>query len=67
MKGASQSKLELKNYRQYMVSHEMGHILGYDHVKCPGPRSPAPIMLQQTKGVGECTPNTKLTGADIRR
>ena len=57
-KGASKSKLELKAYRQYMVSHEMGHILGYDHVQCPGDKKPAPIMLQQTKGIGKCRPNT---------
>ena len=63
-KGASKSKLELKDYRQYMVSHEMGHILGFDHVQCPGRGSLAPIMLQQTKGIGQCKPNTKLTGVD---
>jgi hypothetical protein len=63
-KGASKSKLELKDYRQYMVSHEMGHILGYDHVSCPGRGKMAPIMLQQTKGIGECSPNTKLTESD---
>ncbi len=63
-KGASKSKLELKDYRQYMVSHEMGHILGYDHVRCPAPNKAAPIMLQQTKGIGNCKPNTKLTDAD---
>jgi len=63
-KGASKSKLELKDYRQYMVSHEMGHILGYDHVDCPGANKPAPVMVQQTKGIGNCKPNTKLTEAD---
>ena len=60
-KGAAPSKLELKRYRQYMVSHEMGHILGFDHKKCPGPGKPAPIMMQQTLGIGECRPNTKVT------
>ena len=60
-KGAPPSKLELKRYRQYMVSHEMGHILGFDHKKCPGPGKPAPIMMQQTLGIGECRPNTKVT------
>jgi len=58
--GASKSKLKLDDYRQYMVSHEIGHILGYDHVDCPGPGSPAPIMMQQTKGIGQCKPNTKV-------
>jgi hypothetical protein len=63
--GASSSKLTLKSYRQYMVSHEMGHILGYDHVNCPAHGYPAPIMMQQTKGIAGCTPNTKLTASDL--
>jgi hypothetical protein len=29
--GAKKSELPLKDYRQYMVTHEMGHILGFDH------------------------------------
>lgn len=62
--GAAPSRLPLYDYRQYMVSHEMGHILGHDHVECPGPGQPAPIMLQQTLGIGKCTPNTKITKMD---
>jgi len=58
--GASKSKLELDDYRQYMVSHEIGHILGYDHTGCPCKNCPAPIMMQQTKGIGQCKPNTKV-------
>lgn len=63
-KGAPQSKLELDAYRQYMVSHEMGHILGREHVDCPREGAPVPIMVQQTKGIGKCKPNTKLTERD---
>lgn len=63
-KGAPQSKLELDAYRQYMVSHEMGHILGREHVDCPQEGAPVPIMVQQTKGIGKCKPNTKLTERD---
>ena len=62
--GAKASKLPLDEYRQYMVSHEMGHSLGHDHVKCPG-SGPAPIMMQQTLGIGSCEPNTKLTRIDL--
>ena len=65
--GASLSKLELKNYRQYMVSHEMGHILGHEHGDCPHEGAPAPIMMQQTKGIGKCKPNTKLTEKDRKK
>lgn len=57
--GSAASKLPLERYRQYMVSHEMGHSLGYEHVKCPG-SGPAPIMMQQTLGIGTCSPNTKV-------
>lgn len=66
MHGAPASRLPLVEYRQYMVSHEMGHALGYDHVKCPG-SGPAPVMMQQTLGIGSCEPNTKLTKIDLQR
>ena len=56
MHGAAPSKLPLERYRQYMVSHEMGHSLGYDHVQCTS--GPAPVMMQQTLGIGKCSPNT---------
>jgi hypothetical protein len=58
--GATESKLSLDDYRQYMVSHEIGHILGKGHVKCPCKGCKAPIMLQQTRGIGECIPNTNV-------
>jgi hypothetical protein len=63
--GAPKSKLPLEQYRQYMVSHEMGHSLGYEHAKCPG-HGPVPVMVQQTLGIGACTPNTKVTDIDLR-
>ena len=56
--GAAPSKLPLSEYRQYMVSHEIGHILGHEHKACPCKGCKAPIMMQQTKGIGECRPNT---------
>jgi predicted Zn-dependent protease len=59
--GSKESKLRLDDYRQYMVSHEIGHILGFDHEKCPCRSCKAPIMMQQTLGIGKCIPNTKIT------
>jgi len=60
--GAPKSKLHLDDYRQDMVSHEIGHILGKEHVVCHGKGKPAPIMMQQTLGIGECNPNTDVKG-----
>lgn len=50
---------DLATYRQMLVNHEVGHLLGQHHPKpqCPAPGQPAPIMAQQSTELDGCQPN----------
>jgi hypothetical protein len=47
----------LRDYRHMVVNHEVGHWLGLGHAGCGGAGQPAPVMQQQSKGLGGCRAN----------
>jgi hypothetical protein len=57
LNGAEGYPVSLADYRAAVVNHELGHYLGFDHMGCPGPGQPGPIMQTQTIALGGCVPN----------
>jgi predicted metalloprotease len=54
---ATEEFASLEVYREYVVNHEVGHVLGHHHQQCPGKGRLAPVMQQQTIKVAPCRPN----------
>jgi hypothetical protein len=51
---------DLVTYRQMLVNHEVGHLLGRHHPadpQCPAAGEPAPVMAQQSTELDGCLPN----------
>lgn len=48
---------DVTTYRQYVINHEVGHLLGRQHTQCPGAGQVAPVMQQQSIRVAPCVAN----------
>jgi hypothetical protein len=60
----NQARAGLRDYRHLVVNHETGHWLGHGHRGCSGPGRPAPVMMQQSKGLDGCRFNPWPTAAE---
>ncbi|HVE93847.1 MAG TPA: DUF3152 domain-containing protein [Acidimicrobiales bacterium] len=58
---------DLPTYRQMLVNHEVGHLLGQKHPRpqCPARGQLAPIMNQQSTELDGCLPNPWPLGWEI--
>lgn len=58
---------DLVTYRQMLVNHEFGHLLGQPHParQCPRPGHPAPLMAQQSTELDGCLPNPWPTDGEV--
>jgi hypothetical protein len=62
--GAPGFAMSLDGYHIMVINHEMGHRLGFAHMKCPGAGRPAPVMQEETIDLAGCLPNAYPFAAD---
>lgn len=58
---------DLGSYRQMIVNHEFGHLLGLGHRTCPSRGQPAPVMSQESTNLDGCAPNPWPLADEIAR
>jgi hypothetical protein len=61
---------DLATYRQMLVNHEVGHLLGQHHPappQCPHPGVPARVMSQQSTELNGCRPNPWPLAQEVAR
>lgn len=51
VRGAVSYQGALVEYKQYVINHEVGHGIGYEHRPCQESGALAPVMMQQSWGV----------------
>lgn len=55
--GSPQFDGPISGYRALIINYEVGLVLGRGQVTCPGKGKPAPVMMQQIKGLRGCVAN----------
>lgn len=64
--GSPKLSIPLEEYRAMTINHELGHSLGFDNWQCYGHGAKAPVMQQQSLGLGGLAPNSWPTAAEIK-
>lgn len=64
--GSTNLSISMTEYRVMIINHELGHLLGFDHWRCYGHGAKAPVMQQQSLGLGGLVPNSWPTEAEIK-